>query len=257
MEMTLLIIAAANAVIGWSIGICGIAGFLLPMLYTAALDYSVELALAASFLAFLVSGVIGSYNYYRAGNLEKNISFKLSAGSIAGAVAGVYLQALISQSVAKTILYLVVLLSGLSILYRLWRERKPSCAAGSELAHDGRLVNKTWFLLALGLSTGAVCSLSGAGGPILVMPLLVTLGVSPRLAVGIALLNSVFIAVPSCLGYLARVNAAELWQLLLLVCVSHGLGVLVGSRMASVVPINALKIFVAVFSVSIAIYMLA
>lgn len=71
------------------------------------------------------------------------------------------------------------------------------------------------------------------------------------------MLNSVFIAVPSCLGYLARVNAAELWQLLLLVCVSHGLGVLIGSRMDSVVPINALKIFVAVFSVGIAIYMLA
>ncbi len=257
MDATLCIVALANALVGWSIGVCGIAGFLLPMLYTAALGYSVELALAASFLAFLVSGVIGSYNYYRAGNLEWEISLKLSAGSIAGALAGVYLQALISQQSAKVILYLVVLVSGLSIIYRLWRERHAAVAACTGAANEGGLTRSTWFLLALGVGTGAVCSLSGAGGPILVMPLLVTLGVSPRLAVGIALLNSVFIAVPACVGYLARVDAGALLRLLLLVCVSHGLGVFAGSRMASVVPVNALKIFVAVFSVCISLYMLA
>ena len=113
MEMTFCIIAAANFLVGWSIGICGIAGFLLPMLYTAALGYSVELALAASFLAFLVSGVIGSVNYYKAGNLKVVECLKLSAGSIIGAYFGVILQGMITQTAAKTILYLVVLVSGI------------------------------------------------------------------------------------------------------------------------------------------------
>lgn len=257
MDATLCIVALTNTLVGWSIGVCGIAGFLLPMLYTAALGYSVELALAASFLAFLVSGVIGSYNYYRAGNLEWGISLKLSTGSIAGALAGVCLQALISQSFAKVILYLVVLISGLSIIYRLWREHDSGSVVCADSANDNGLVRRTWFLLALGLVTGAVCSLSGAGGPILVMPLLVTLGVSPRLAVGIALLNSVSIAIPACAGYLARVDTEALQPFLLLVCVSHGAGVFAGSRMAAIVPVNALKIFVAVFSVCISLYMLA
>ena len=109
MEMTFWIIAVVNALVGWSIGICGIAGFLLPMLYTAALGYSVELALAASFLAFLVSGVIGSVNYYKAGNLAVRECLKLSAGSIIGAYFGVVLQGMITQYAAKNILYLVVL----------------------------------------------------------------------------------------------------------------------------------------------------
>ena len=88
------------------------------------------------------------------------------------------------------------------------------------------------------------------------MPLLVMLGISPRVAVGIALLNSVFIAVPACIGYLCRVDIGKVWSLMLLICVSHGLGVLVGSKMANGVPVKALKIFVAVVSVFISLYML-
>ena len=68
--LTLAIIAAANMAVGGCIGICGIAGFLLPMLYTGGLGFDVTYALALSFLAFLVSGIIGSFNYYKAGNLE-------------------------------------------------------------------------------------------------------------------------------------------------------------------------------------------
>ena len=82
------------------------------------------------------------------------------------------------------------------------------------------------------------------------------LGISPRVAVGIALLNSVFIAVPACIGYLGRVDVGRVWELMILICLSHGLGVLVGSKMAEIVPVNALKILVAVFSVCISLYML-
>ena len=122
--VTILIIGLANAAVGGCIGICGIAGFLLPMLYTGALGYDVTYALAMSFLAFLVSGLIGSWNYYKVGNLDISMSVKLGIGSLIGAVGGVFLQALIAKSTAKTILYLVVLLSGLSILIRMWNDKR-------------------------------------------------------------------------------------------------------------------------------------
>ena len=115
--LTLVIIAAANMAVGGCIGICGIAGFLLPMLYTGGLGFDVTYALALSFLAFLVSGIIGSFNYYKAGNLDVKMSLKLGIGSLIGAIAGVFLQSMIEKSTAKTILYLVVLFSGASILF--------------------------------------------------------------------------------------------------------------------------------------------
>ena len=268
--LTLAIIAAANMAVGGCIGICGIAGFLLPMLYTGGLGFDVTYALALSFLAFLVSGIIGSFIYYKAGNLEVRMSLKLGIGSLIGAIAGVFLQSMIEKSTAKTILYLVVLFSGASILVRMWNEkRKADSVSAKKVISDGKksassnpshpksIADHMGFLIFLGITTGAICSLSGAGGPVLVMPLLVACGVSARIAVGVALFDSVFIAIPACIGYLSRITWTEILGLLVLIVLTHGIGVWLGSRFAGKVPVQGLKIFVAVFSVCIAIYMLA
>lgn len=268
--LTLVIIAAANMAVGGCIGICGIAGFLLPMLYTGGLGFDVTYALALSFLAFLVSGIIGSFNYYKAGNLDVKMSLKLGIGSLIGAIAGVFLQSMIEKSTAKTILYLVVLFSGASILVRMWNEkRKADSVSAKKVISDGKksassnpshpksIADHMGFLIFLGITTGAICSLSGAGGPVLVMPLLVACGVSARIAVGVALFDSVFIAIPACIGYLSRITWTEILGLLVLIVLTHGIGVWLGSRFAGKVPVQGLKIFVAVFSVCIAIYMLA
>ena len=267
--LTLVIIAAANMAVGGCIGICGIAGFLLPMLYTGGLGFDVTYALALSFLAFLVSGIIGSFNYYKAGNLDVKMSLKLGIGSLIGAIAGVFLQSMIEKSTAKTILYLVVLFSGASILVRMWNEkRKADSVSAKKVISDGKnsassnpshpksIADHMGFLIFLGITTGAICSLSGAGGPVLVMPLLVACGVSARIAVGVALFDSVFIAIPACIGYLSRITWTEVLGLLVLIVLTHGIGVWLGSRFAGKVPVQGLKIFVAVFSVCIAIYML-
>ena len=268
--LTLAIIAASNMAVGGCIGICGIAGFLLPMLYTGGLGFDVTYALALSFLAFLVSGIIGSFNYYKAGNLEVRMSLKLGIGSLIGAIAGVFLQSMIEKSTAKTILYLVVLFSGASILVRMWNEkRKADSVSAKKVISDGKnsassnpshpksIADHMGFLIFLGITTGAICSLSGAGGPVLVMTLLVACGVSARIAVGVALFDSVFIAIPACIGYLSRITWTEILGLLVLIVLTHGIGVWLGSRFAGKVPVQGLKIFVAVFSVCIAIYMLA
>lgn len=255
MTAAVLIIALANACIGGLIGICGIAGFLLPMLYTGVLGCSVNQALAYSFLAFLVSGCIGSVQYHRAGNLDVSMSVKLGIGSVVGAVIGVCLQSMIEKDMAKTLLYLVVLFSGLSILYRIWREKRNS--EKMQERDKSLLTDRVWLLFLLGISTGMICALSGAGGPVLVMPLLVACGVSARTAVGVALFDSVFIAVPSCIGYLMRIDLTDILWLLVLIAAAHGIGVWIGSRLAGRVPVQGLKTFVAFFSVGIALYMLA
>lgn len=116
--ITLLMTAAANLVVGALVGLCGVAGFLLPMFYTASLGMNVSEGLALSFAAFIVSGVLGSYNYKKAGNLDLAFGLRLSIGSLVGAVLGVWLNLIIPEGQVKLLLYLVVLLSGISILLR-------------------------------------------------------------------------------------------------------------------------------------------
>ena len=80
-----------------------------------------------------------------------------------------------------------------------------------------------------------MCSLSGAGGPVLVMPLLVVLGIGIRTAVGVALFNSVFIGIPACIGYMMQCSITDILPVMGAALVFHGIGVVFGSR-------NAVKI---------------
>lgn len=240
-NMVLMILL--NLLVGGCIGLTGIAGFLLPMFYTGFLGMPSSESLALSFSAFLISGILGSVNYYRSGNLELKTAGILSAGSFLGAIAGVKINLLIPEDTMKIILYLVVLLSGISILLR---KEKPEKEGKKEEK------NKAVYFL-LGVITGAVCAASGAGGPVLVMPLLTLIGFPAHTAVGISLFDSIFIALPSAAGYLyAASGVKEIYYLLPVLLVAHGIGVFAGSKNAVKINQKLLKQIVAVGSIAIA-----
>ena len=179
--MEYLIIIVGNFLIGGMIGLTGIAGFLLPMLYSGFLGMSSAQGLALSFFAFLISGILGAYNYYRAKNLNLKPAVWISMGSFVGAVGGVRLNLLMEEGIVKKILYLVVLLSGISILLRKdEKEERKKSRPGQKMP--------LWFWLAFGVGDWSDLRPLRAGGPILVMPLLVVFGVPVKTAVGIALL---------------------------------------------------------------------
>lgn len=241
--MTLFLMGIVNLLVGVCVGLTGIAGFLLPMFYTGFLDMPSSEALALSFAAFLVSGVAGSVNYYKSGNLDLKAAGILSAGSFAGAVAGVKLNLLIPEETVKTILYLVVLLSGISILLR--KEKKEE--------KEKKERKSTGLYLILGIVTGAVCAASGAGGPVLVMPLLTLIGFPAHMAVGISLFDSIFIAMPAAAGYLYHVSSnKEIFFILPVILAAHGIGVIFGSKNATKIDQKLLKRIVAVASIVIA-----
>lgn len=237
--------AAANLVVGGLVGLCGVAGFLLPMFYTASLGMGVSEGLALSFAAFIISGVLGSYNYKKAGNLDLAFGFRLSLGSLAGAVLGVRLNLIIPEEQVKVLLYLVVLLSGISILLR-----KEGRKEGGEKSFS--IEKNLPVTLLLGFLTGAVCSMSGAGGPVLVMPLLVVFGIPVRKAVGVALFNSIFIGIPAVAGYLAQCDIKKILPVLTVALLAHAAGVFYGSKNAERINQGVLKKGIAVFSILIA-----
>ncbi|MDO5406672.1 MAG: sulfite exporter TauE/SafE family protein [Eubacteriales bacterium] len=253
MSLALAAAAVVNLVVGAIVGLCGVAGFLLPMFYVGSLSMGVAESLALSFAAFIVSGVLGSISYRKAGNLDIPFGIRLSVGSLAGALLGVKLNLIIPEAQVKVILYLVVLLSGISILLR--KDKKSSSEPGG---HEGAkkekgLLGNLPLTLLLGFVTGIICSLSGAGGPVLVMPLLVVLGMPIRTAVGVALFNSIFIGIPAAVGYLTQCDIGAVLPFLAAALVSHGIGVFYGSRMAVKVNQTLLKRGVAVFSILLSI----
>ena len=181
--------------------------------------------------------------------MDVKLAVRLGIGSFIGAVMGVMLNSFIPEEKVKMLLYIVVLLSGISILVR--KDKKEM-----EQDRENLLEKNVPTVLALGIVTGAICSLSGAGGPVLVMPLLVMLGVPVRTAVGVALFDSVFIAIPSIAGYALQIKLSSLAGPLIVSAAAHGIGVCAGSSHAEKIRQNVLKKGIAVFSIIIAIWKL-
>lgn len=246
--------ALVNLIVGLLIGWCGVAGFLLPIYFTGYLGLPVQTTLALSFFDFTLSGAVGAWNFHRKDNLDLRAALLLGAGSLCGALAGVWLNSLLPPGAAKLLLYIVVLASGASILLREYLpkgEKSPSGIAKQPIT------GQPLPMVLLGLATGTICSLSGAGGPVLVMPLLVVLGMGVHMAIGVALLDSVFISLPAFIGYAAGGCLSGMGPMLLVCGVCHTAGVFVGSLSAHKIRQKPLKTGVAVFSVALAIYMLA
>ncbi|MBD7908537.1 sulfite exporter TauE/SafE family protein [Sporosarcina gallistercoris] len=243
---TLLLI---NLVVGIFLGISGIAGFLLPLIYVGFLNMPVHDSLALSFLAFAVSGVLGAYSYWKMKHMDLKLAILLSIGSLPGAFLGVQINVLTSDFLVKFFLYLFVLFAGLSLLIRKDRDEMEQ--------KRSFLLNSHLFVMLLGFLTAVICSLTGAGGPILLVPLLASLGVHIRVAVGVSLLNSVIIALPSMAGYFSRANMDSLPVLIIASLLGTVIGILTGTRIADKVPIPKLKLLIAVLTIVSSIYMLA
>ena len=245
--MSMILILLLNLLVGACIGLTGIAGFLLPMFYTGFLGMPAGESLALSFSAFLISGVLGSVTYYRQGNLDLKPAVILSAGSLPGALAGVWVNLLIPEDVMQMILYIVG--ACLGHLHPSPEGRENGWAGET----DDRGRNEGGPVLPAGVATGAVCAASGAGGPVLVMPLLTLIGFPAHTAVGISLFNSVFIALPAAGGYLwSGAENTEMFLLLIPVLIAHGIGVAFGSRNAEKIDPTMLKRIVAAASIAIA-----
>lgn len=247
---TFFIVFIANLIIGILVGMSGVSGFLLPIMYVGLLGLPVYDSLALSFLAFLVAGVIGAYSYWKLKLMDFKLALYLSIGSLPGAFLGVQINVLIPEDLAKLFLYLFVLFAGLSIIMKKNKSQDDSESTTSFI------LNSPVWLIIIGILTAAVCALTGAGGPILIVPLLASLGVNIRTAVGVGLLNSVIIALPSIFGYFAYASIDNMPWFILFSLVGTTIGILTGSRLGSKVPIAQLKILIAIITIVSSVYML-
>lgn len=214
-------------------------------------------ALALSFAAFVVSGGLGWPAYRASGDLPLRETGWLALGSLIGAILGVLVGLALPAQVLTVVLYLVVLASGTTVLVRMRPSRKmtPERAVRDSASTSQRSVA---VYVAVGFATAVICAATGAGGPVLVVPILMLLGFSARSAVGMALLDSVAIAVPSAIGYFAGgAIDASVWALLPFALVGHAAGTVAGSMNAHRINATVLKAIVAVGSVGVALFKLA
>jgi uncharacterized protein len=227
--VVLLVVAAF--VIGGLIGSVGIGGVLLTPALVYLADFDVHVAMATSMWAFVFTGIAGTGAYARRGSLEWGSGARVCAGAIPGALVGAWANGLLSQDALKLILAVLLVATG-------------SYAVAGARDERARRELGAAAMVGVGLGVGFGSALTGTGGPVLVVPTLLLLGLPALTAVGIGNLVQLPVAGFGTLGFLIS------GEVDLLVGFGLGLvaatGVLVGASIAHSVRSSTLRQVVAV-----------
>jgi uncharacterized protein len=160
---------------GVLIGCVGIGGVILvPILvYVAAVP--LPTAIAAAMCAFLVSGVVGVYVFAKAGTVEWRTTAWLCLGAAPAAFAGAWLVGAVPEVLIELAIGALTAAAGIHALLH-----------HGNAARDGAMALPAPTLTATGAVTGVASAVTGTGGPLVLVPVLLWLEVPVRSAVASA-----------------------------------------------------------------------
>ena len=227
---------ALGATAGLLIGCVGIGGVILVPALVYLAGQSFQTAIAAAMCAFVASGLVGAYAYAKAGSLRWNMAAWTWVGALPCAFAGALLVNVAAPALLELMIGLLTAGSGLYALIvrrdvRAMRERSLSAPA----------------LTIIGAVTGFLSALTGTGGPLVLIPILVSLEVPMLAALGLAQAIQLPVAAAATGG---SVLAGTLEVPMALMLPSGiAIGTWVGAKAAHGLPTDTLRKSVAVLLV--------
>lgn len=226
----LALLALVVLLSGMLIGCVGIGGVLLVPALAYVGGVNVHLAIASVMLSYFFTGVLGTYLYARKGSITWTMSTALCAGAMPGAFIGSAVVHSVPGPALELLIGTLVILSGMHALHT--PAESPT----------GRVLGSA-ALVAIGAVTGFGSALTGTGGPLLLVPLLVWMGQPVLVSIGLSQVIQVPISVLATAGNAAygRVDLV----LALMVAALLMIGVAAGARLAHTISAAALKHVVA------------
>lgn len=222
----LAVIALAAAVIGVLIGAVGIGGVALPPLLVWVVGLDPHAAAGTSSWSFLFTGIVGTAMYARGAAVPWRLVGLLSIGIVPSAVLGSLANGAIPD--ASALLPLAVLVTAAGI-HTLWSGRPrtgvpragvPRAGAGprnAAVAPEPRAL----AAISIGAVVGFCSALTGTGGPVILVPILLAIGVPALASVAAAQVVQLPLVAFAVLGYASRGD------------VDFGLGSLIGAIAAA------------------------
>ncbi|MGI9418253.1 MAG: sulfite exporter TauE/SafE family protein [Geminicoccaceae bacterium] len=229
----LLIHALFGLAAGLLIGCAGIGGVILVPLLSYGGGVDIHTAIAGAMFAYLISGAMGTIVYARHGSIRWDLTRSMWLGAMPAAFAG----ALAASVLSTTLLELCIgLLTALSGFHALIRRTEQDRADEQPLS---RLV-----LASAGAVTGFLSALTGTGGPLVLIPILLWLRLPVLTAIGLGQAIQLPIAALATGG---NVYAGTL-DLVMGIAIGAGIsiGTWVGGKLAHRLPKATLRTMVSV-----------
>ena len=221
-ESTALLLSSTavfSIFIGFLIGVCGVGGILIiPFLvYVAGLD--IHTVIPACMAGFSFSAIFAVYAYARRGSIRWDKAFYLIIGAAPGAYLGSITLLALSSFILEIIVATLVIVSGIRALRRV-----PS---GTGVSGLDKVANSV--LVVVGFFVGYGSSVSGTGGPLLLIPTLLLLEFPVLAAVGLSMAIQIPISPFATIGHI--LHGSVDW----LLAVPIGIGVATGVTIGAIV----------------------
>ena len=139
-------------------------------------------------MAYIVSGLVATTIFARNKSIHWGMAAWLCAGATPTAFAGAWAVSVVNPLVLETCLGLLTFLSGLNSLK----------TQNADRALENAVSNKG--LLLVGAVTGLLASLTGTGGPLVLVPILLSMSVPVLTAVGLSQAIQLPVAMAATLG---------------------------------------------------------
>lgn len=189
------LLAAGAVVVGLFIGTVGVGGVLLIPVLVVVGGISIHAAAATALFTFLFTGLLGTYLFQRRGSINWRLTLPLCAGALVFGYLGAATAARIEPRALTLTIASIIVIAGIRIFFpQKDRGRAP---------RDGRQGADGPLLAGVGAVSGFGSGLSGAGGPLFSVPLMVLLGFVPLTAVGASQVLQIIAAVSGSAASLA------------------------------------------------------
>ena len=227
-----MLVTLIGLLAGLLIGTIGIGGVILVPLLSFVLGFDLHFAMASSSLSFLFPGIVGTLTYANKRSIVWEKVLWLSVGIIPAALLGARVNTHLNTDVLVLIVAGLIAFAGINVFINRQNE--------SGVIPDFR---KPWLIL-IGVLVGFGSSLTGTGGPVLLVPILITLHYPALKSIGISQAIQLPIALFAVIGFwlYGQIDLG----LGLHLGITQAAGVYIGAQIAHRLPILQLRRLVAI-----------
>ena len=233
MSFTLVLICL---IAGLLIGAIGIGGVLLVPALTYIVGIDVHQAIPACMLSFLATGIIGAIVFARHGSIQWPAVSWLCVGAVPCAYLGSVVLPSIPADLVMALIALLMVFAGVDA----WQKSRSKSAQSVESTAPG----KVQYIL-IGAVTGFGSAISGTGGPLILVPILIYLGLPVLTAVGLSQAIQIPIAAFASVGNWVSGNLD--FELAMVMSIALVVGTLAGAIGIHRWPAEPIRKWIALF----------
>jgi uncharacterized protein len=240
------LLAVVAVAVGFFIGSVGVGGVLLipALAMLGAMD--IHRASATALFTFVFTGIVGTWLFYLRGSIDWRLTLPVCVGSVVFSYLGAMVNSYVEPRALALIIASIIVFAGLYVML-------PSRRAEG-VYRTGRGTSQQVLLACVGAAAGFGSGLSGAGGPVFAVPLMMALGFVPLGAIGASQVLQIVVAISGTAGNLQYGSidfATAAW-----VAPLSLIGVALGTRAAHAVSVTVLRRMAAGLCIVVGLFML-